>query len=83
MFGVGGLWRSRVHRSGNVVPIAFGGDTCFIGDNCLEATAISEARRWHDRRAATSGWSMAPDSNYLSCSGGLAFSNLQGRGHSS
>ena len=29
-----------------------------------EATGVFEARRWHDKRAATSGWSMAPDPSY-------------------
>ena len=46
-----------------------------------EATAVLEAWRWHDRRAAPSGWSMAPDPSYLSSSGGLAISNSQGCGH--
>ena len=66
---------SQLHSGGNVVPIAFGGDCV------LEPTAVSEeARRWHDRRAATSGWSMAPDPVYLSQLGALAIpnSNLHG-----
>ena len=46
-----------------------------------EATAILEARRWHYKRAAPSGWSMAPDASYLSSLGGLAISNSQGCGH--
>ena len=52
---------SQLHSGGNVVPIAFGGD-------CVsEPTAISEeVWQWHDRRAATSGWSMAPDPVHLS-----------------
>ena len=46
-----------------------------------EATAVSEVRRWHNKRATPLGWSMAPDPRYLSSSGGLAISNSQGCGH--
>ena len=66
---------SQLHSSGNVVPIAFGGD-------CVsEPTVVSEEeRRWHNRRAATSGWSMAPDPVYLSQLGTLAIPNSNLRG---
>ena len=50
------------------------------GTAVLEASGILEARRWHDRRAAASGWSMAPDPSCLSCSAAFAVSNVQGRG---
>ena len=66
---------SQLHSGGNVVPIAFGGD-------CVsEPTAVSEeARWWHDRRAVTLGWSMAPDLVYLSQLGALAIPNSNLRG---
>ena len=69
---------SQLHSGGNVVPIAFRGD-------CVSepTVVLEEERRWHDRRAATSGWSMAPDPVYLSQLGALAIpnSNLRGTTH--
>ena len=75
MFGVGG-------SSDPVCPaLAMPSPLLSEGIVVWEATAVSEVRQWHNKRAAPSGWSMAPDPRYLSSSGGLAISNSQGCGH--
>ena len=48
------------------------------GTAVSEAMGVLEVRWWHDRRAATLGWSMAPDPSCLSCSVAFVVSNVQG-----